>query len=78
MHSFKGLERKAVVAIDLTGLGYGETSLLLYAGLSRARSYLSVFIDEADKEAFERNSREFGRWLAGANFIEKSEMLQFL
>lgn len=77
MHSFKGLERKAVVAIDLTGLGYGETSVLLYAGLSRARSYLSVFIDEADKEAFERNSREFGTWLAGTNLVERSEMLQF-
>lgn len=64
MHSFKGLERKAVIAIDVTDISDQASSILLYSGLSRARTYLTVFLHESERHMFRVNAGVFGRWLA--------------
>lgn len=64
MHSFKGLERKAVIAIDVLNILEKSNSILLYAGLSRARSYLSVFLHETESSNLQSNAGKFGTWLA--------------
>jgi len=64
MHSFKGLERKAVLAIDVANISEESNSILLYSGLSRARSYLTIFLGESEHDNFEHNAGVFGRWLA--------------
>lgn len=49
MHAFKGLERRVVIAIDMGGIGQPTWSMLHYAGLSRARTLLRVFLPEHEK-----------------------------
>ena len=60
MHAFKGLERQAVVAIDMGGIGQALWSMLHYTGLSRARVLLHVFLPAAAKGSYERQARAFG------------------
>jgi len=60
IHSFKGLERKIVIAWDLDDLDHELNRLLHYCGLSRARSCLFVFINESQRTAYERLATEFG------------------
>ena len=64
MHSFKGLERRAVIAIDVIGIADPSSSVLLYSGLSRARTYLTVFLHESEHDGFQNNAGAFGTWLA--------------
>ena len=60
MHAFKGLERQAVVAIDMAEIGEDYWSMLHYTGLSRARVLLHVFLPAAAKLAYEKQARAFG------------------
>lgn len=63
MHAFKGLERKVVLAIDLYDLLDDSTCLLHYAGLSRAKMLLCVFLPSGQKDAYAERARAFGRRL---------------
>ena len=65
MHAFKGLERQAVVAIDMAEVGDDYWSMLHYTGLSRARVLLHVFLPAAAKESYEEQARAFGHRLQG-------------
>jgi hypothetical protein len=60
MHSFKGLERMVVIAIDLDGLGDPQWSMLHYAGLSRARCLLRTFVPNAAAGRYQRQAEAFG------------------
>lgn len=60
MHAFKGLERLVVLAVDMEGVGEPETSLLHYAGLSRARGLLHVFLPDSARETYARQASAFG------------------
>lgn len=59
MHGFKGLERLVVLAIDMDGIGEPERALLHYAGLSRARGLLHVFMPESARDAYARQAAAF-------------------
>lgn len=52
MHSFKGLERSIVLAVDMVGIGELEKSMLHYAGLSRARAMLHVFLPKDSRPTY--------------------------
>lgn len=52
MHAFKGLERRVVIAIDMDGIGQLTSSMLHYAGLSRARALLHVFLPDPAKTSY--------------------------
>lgn len=60
MHSFKGLERMVVIAIDLQELGHAQWSMLHYAGLSRARCLLRAFVPESASRRYHRQAQAFG------------------
>lgn len=49
IHAFKGLERTAVVLIDIGNDLGADSDALLYVGMSRARSRLFVLVDEDSK-----------------------------
>ncbi len=61
MQAFKGLERRVVIAWDLSDLSHDEARMLHYCGLSRARSFLVVFLSESERQAYDRFAGEFGR-----------------
>lgn len=66
MHSFKGLERDVVIAVDVDQVGDESVSMLHYAGLSRARGLLCVFMPETQKRSYEKQAHAFGaRMVAG-------------
>lgn len=71
IHGFKGLERRAVVAIDMVDLLDDESKLLNYCGLSRARSYLACFIPSNEKPACDQLSEEFGTKLATGQMTQR-------
>lgn len=64
MHSFKGLERDVVIAIDVDCVGDEGVSMLHYAGLSRARGLLRVFMPEEQKKAYQAQAKSFGARMA--------------
>jgi hypothetical protein len=49
IHAFKGLERTAVILIDIANDLGPASDALLYVGMSRARSRLFVLVEEASK-----------------------------
>ncbi len=61
MHSFKGLERQVIVAIDMGGIGDPAYSMLHYAGLSRARGLLHAFLPESARATYERQAAAFAK-----------------
>ena len=65
MHAFKGLERLVVLAIDADGIGDPERSMLHYAGLSRARGLLHVFLPETSRAAYGNQAAAFAARMAG-------------
>ena len=68
MHAFKGLERQAVIAIDMAEIGDDYWSMVHYTGLSRARVLLHVLVPEGASRNYEKQARSFGRRLqAGVN-----------
>ncbi|WP_246756240.1 nuclease-related domain-containing DEAD/DEAH box helicase [Bradyrhizobium neotropicale] len=64
IHSFKGLERTAVVLVDLSHELGPASDALLYVGMSRARSRLVLLIDEGSlgwlQDLQARNFEEVG------------------
>jgi hypothetical protein len=64
IHTFKGLERKVVVAIDLDGIGEEDKALLHYAGLSRAIGILRPFVAERYRKSYRAQAERFGARLA--------------
>ena len=64
MHSFKGLERSVVIAIDLSELGQEEWAKLHYAGLSRARSLLIPMVPKSSEKKYKELVMAFGRRLS--------------
>ena len=60
MHAFKGLERQAVLALDMAEIGEDRWSMLHYAGLSRARVLLHVFLPASAKGRYDKQARAFG------------------
>ena len=66
MHAFKGLERQAVVVIDMDEIGQDVWSMLHYAGLSRARVLLHVLLPAGAKRSYKRQARAFGGRLRDA------------
>ena len=60
MHAFKGLERQAVLAIDMAEIGQDQWSMLHYTGLSRARALLHVFLPRSARGSYAKQARAFG------------------
>lgn len=67
IQSFKGLERKIVLAIDLEEIGDEAWSMLHYAGLSRARTLLHVFLSRGKQTRYAEQSRAYGLRLGAAS-----------
>lgn len=61
--SFKGLESKAVVVIDIDKLGDYESGQTVYLGCSRAMALLSVFLSENLKTEYSNLAHEYGEKL---------------
>lgn len=66
MHSFKGLERKIVIAADMFNQEIPEDTrnLLLYSGLSRAMTGLILMVNKKHRVQYEEAMRAFGARLA--------------
>jgi hypothetical protein len=64
MHSFKGLERQVVLAIDMAEIGQAQWKMLHYAGLSRARAMLHTFLPEGLKPVYVQQAEAFAKRLA--------------
>ncbi|MDV4178402.1 NERD domain-containing protein/DEAD/DEAH box helicase [Rhizobium brockwellii] len=65
MHAFKGLERQTIIAVDMEETGQDTWSMLHYAGLSRARCLLYIFLPSSANRAYERQAEAFGMRLKG-------------
>lgn len=63
MHSFKGLERNVVIAIDMSEVGQLAWSMLHYAGLSRAKTLLYVFLPGSLKSTYSAQATNYARRL---------------
>ena len=64
MHSFKGLERQVVLAIDMAEIGQARWKMLHYAGLSRARALLHTFLPETQKPLYSLQADAFAARVA--------------
>jgi len=64
MHSFKGLERKVILAIDMDEIGREQWAMLHYAGLSRACGLLHAFLPESARPDYDRQVAVFAGRLA--------------
>lgn len=64
MHAFKGLERLVVLAVDMEEIGEPARSMLHYAGLSRARGLLHVFLPEPARPVYGEQASAFARRMA--------------
>ncbi|QDU33022.1 Nuclease-related domain protein [Poriferisphaera corsica] len=60
IHSYKGLERRAVVVIDIQDLNDSYFQLLHYCGLTRARSMMTVLVNKREKEVYDEFARQYG------------------
>lgn len=60
MHAFKGLERQVVLAIDVDNLGDAQNAMLHYAGLSRAKALLKIFLPQAEHLPYQRQAELYG------------------
>lgn len=61
MHAFKGLERQVVIAFDMSEIGDEKWSMLHYAGLSRARGLLHVFMPKSAAKSYSGQAEAYGR-----------------
>lgn len=64
VHSFKGLESKIVIILDIEDLGSLIARCINYVGFSRAMTMLVVFINENLKDKYEILAQNFGRKIA--------------
>ncbi len=58
IHSFKGMESRAVIVVDIEEVEADRSRALLYVGMSRARSFLVLLINERSRLAFDAIMRE--------------------
>lgn len=65
MHSFKGLERPVVLAIDMDDLGEEQWAMLHYTGLSRACGLLRTFLPQAKHAIYKEQVKAFGTRVGG-------------
>lgn len=65
IQSFKGLESKSVIIIDIDDFQSDKQSFLNYVGFTRAMSWLAVFINENARKQYNLRAQEFGIKLAG-------------
>lgn len=65
MHAFKGLERKVILAIDVDHMGEESVAMLHYAGLSRARALLHVFLSDSEKHVYVKQAERYATRLYG-------------
>lgn len=66
MHSFKGLERMVVLAVDVDDIGQPERTMLHYAGLSRARCLLHTFLNDGARTAYAGQAAAFASRMASS------------
>lgn len=64
MHAFKGLDRQVVIAIEMGEIGAEQASMLHYAGLSRARGLLHVFLPRKCRPAYDQQAIAYGKRIA--------------
>lgn len=62
--SFKGLESDAILVVDVADLESVAARQQLYVGISRARVYLAVFLEDGVREQYQERAAEFGRAVA--------------
>lgn len=67
VEDFKGLEADAIVLTDLDDLNGASMRETIYVGTSRARVFLTVFISEASREAFDQCGTVLGLNLGNAD-----------
>lgn len=60
IHSFKGLERPVVLAIDINDLGDEQHAMLHYTGLSRAKALLRTFLPNSQQARYSQQAKAFG------------------
>jgi hypothetical protein len=71
--SYKGLETEAALLIDINDLVDEDALASVYVGASRAKAYLAVFIDEAQRGAYDVRAFEYGRRLISTPLHQKAE-----
>jgi hypothetical protein len=62
--SFKGLDRAAVLLVDVDDLLDQRQRASVYVGASRARAVLGVILPESARESYEQRARDFGERVA--------------
>lgn len=65
IHSFKGLERGVVLAIDMDDIGEEQWSMVHYTGLSRASGLLRTFLSHSRQATYSEQAKAFGMRLGG-------------
>lgn len=65
IHSFKGLERGVVLAIDMNDIGKDQWSMVHYTGLSRASGLLRTFLSHSRQATYSEQAKAFGMRLGG-------------
>ena len=63
INSFKGLESKVILVVDINNLEDFETRQMIYVGCSRALVFLSVFIFNRLKPEYLKLARQYGEKL---------------
>jgi superfamily I DNA and RNA helicase len=63
MHGFKGLDRMAVIALDMGEIGDPIWSMLHYTGLSRARCQLRALVPDSAVRRYSRQATAYGERL---------------
>jgi len=64
IHSFKGLEAKIIIILDIEDLDSSKARCLNYVGFSRAMTLLVVFMNENLMERYEILAQNFGQKIA--------------
>ena len=73
IHSFKGMESRIVIIVDIDEVEADWARSLLYVGMSRARNHLTLMIHDRERLAFQalmrdaRQEMEAGRRAGSAN-----------
>ena len=62
--AFKGLEADAILVVDVSDLDSDAARLQLYVGLSRARVYLAVFLNEGVRDQYVERAAVIGKAVA--------------
>jgi hypothetical protein len=71
IHSFKGLERGVVLAIDMNDIGEEQWSMVHYTGLSRASGLLRTFLSHSRQAKYSEQAKAFGMRLGGNGLMPR-------